>query len=256
FFKRFRGFANRSYEWLTIGTFIVFALMISFSGFKLPHYLPIIFPATAVLTASYLFEQREKGRSLKGLLITQVIICVLCLLIAGAINIWAFPVHQPVVIFGFLFLLGFSISFLLRLKSNLQKLTGASVITSLLVFFLLNANFYPLLLQYQGGNELAVTTKEKVDAKKVWFWPGIYSSSYNYYTSELRKEFTDTVLQQPSPVWIITDSRRLEEIKLKGLPVLEQHEAADYEITTMQLPFVNPATRKKELSSLLLVRVK
>jgi 4-amino-4-deoxy-L-arabinose transferase-like glycosyltransferase len=256
FFKRLKSFTNRRYEWLTLGTFIVFALMISFSGFKLPHYLTIIFPATAALTASYLVEQREKGKSLRGLLITQVVICVLCLLIAGAVNVWAFPVQKPFVIFGFLFILGFSISFLLRLKSNLQKLVGASVITSLLVFFLLNANFYPQLLQYQGGNELAFATKGKIDAKKVWFWPGIYSSSFNYYTSELRKEFTDRVLQQPSPIWIMTDSRRREEIKQKGLPILEQHEAVDYEITTMQFPFVNPATREKELSKLLLVRVK
>ena len=46
------------------------------------------------------------------------------------------------------------------------------------------------------------------------------------------------------------------EIKQKGLPILEQQEAVDYEITTMQLPFVNPATREQELSKLLLVRVK
>src|SRR5688572_22170821 len=256
FFKRLKSFTSRRYEWLTLGTFIVFALMISFSGFKLPHYLTIIFPATAVLTASYLVEQRERGKNLRGLLITQVVICVLCLLITGAVNIWAFPVQKLFVIFGFLFVLGFAISFLLRLKSDLQKLVGASVITSLLVFFLLNANFYPQLLQYQGGNELAFATKKKVDARKVWFWPGIYSSSYNYYTTQLRKEFTDTALQQPAPVWIMTDSRRLEEIKQKGLPIIEQQEAADYEITTMQLPFVNPATREKELSKLLLVRVK
>ena len=256
FFKRLKSFANRSYEWLTMSTFAVMALMISFSGFKLPHYLNIIFPASAVLTASYLVEQREKGKSLRGLLITQIIICVLCLLIAGAVNVWAFPMVNSFAIFGFLFVLGFCVSFLLRVKSALQKIIGASVITSLLVFYLLNANFYPQLLTYQGGNQLAFTTKGKVDAKRVYFWPGIYSSSYNFYTSELRKEFMDSVLLQPSPVWIMTDSRGLEELRQKGLPVMESLEQNDYEITTMQLPFINPATRKNELNKLMLVRVK
>ena len=256
FFKRLKSFANRSYEWLTMSTFAVMALMISFSGFKLPHYLNIIFPASAVLTASYLVEQREKGKSLRGLLITQIIICVLCLLIAGAVNVWAFPMVNSFAIFGFLFVLGFSVSFLLRVKPTLQKIIGASVITSLLVFYLLNANFYPQLLTYQGGNQLAFTTKGKVDAKRVYFWPGIYSSSYNFYTSELRKQFTDSVLLQPSPVWIMTDSRGLEELRQKGLPVMESLEQNDYEITTMQLPFINPATRKNELNKLMLVRVK
>ena len=35
----------------------------------------------------------------------------------------------------------------------------------------------------------------------------------------------------------------LEEIKRKGLPVMQTYEHADYEITRMQLPFVNPETR-------------
>jgi hypothetical protein len=69
----------------------------------------------------------------------------------------------------------------------------------MLVFYLMNANFYPQLLTYQGGNELAFATKEKVDAKQAYFMPGVYSSSYNFYTAELRKEFNDSVMQQPSP---------------------------------------------------------
>ncbi|HUC81610.1 MAG TPA: glycosyltransferase family 39 protein [Flavisolibacter sp.] len=256
FISRLKGFAKRQQEWLTTSMFALMLLLMTFSGFKLPHYLTIIFPTTAVLTASYLVGQRERGKSLKGLLITQVVICVLCLLIAGAVNVWAFPVEKAFVIFGFLFLCGFCVSFLLRLKSNLQKLVGASVLTTLLVFFLLNANFYPQLLTYQGGNQMAFATKEKVDAKKVYFWPGIYSSSYNFYTSELRKEFSDSVLQLPSPVWVLTDINRLEELKAKGLAPMEIIEQPDYEITTMQLPFINPATREKELTKMLLVRVK
>ena len=256
FFKRIKSFITRKYEWLTISTFAIMALMISFSGFKLPHYLNIIFPVTAVFTSSYLIEQSGKRKTLKGLLLTQVIICSLCLAIAGAVNVWAFPAINILVIVGFVFILGFGALFLVRMQTTIQKLVAASVITSLLVFYLLNANFYPQLLKYQGGNELAFATKAKADAKKVYFWPDIYSSSYNFYTAELRKEFTDSVMQQPSPIWIITDTKKLDEIKQKGLPILESFEQADYEITTLQLPFINPSTRKNELSKLLLVRVK
>ena len=256
FFGRLKSFATRQHEWLTLSMFTLMLLLMTFSGFKLPHYLTIIFPTTAVLTAAYLVEQREKGKSLKGLLLTQIILCVLCLLIAGVVNVWAFPIEKAFAIFGFLFLLGFSFSFLRRLRSNLQKLIGASVITSMLVFYLLNSNFYPRLLTYQAGNELAFATKEKVDAKNVYFWKGIYSSSYNFYTSELRKEFHDSVLRQAGPVWIATDPARLEAIKAKGLPVIQTYAYDDYEITRMQLPFVNPATRKNELTKMILVRVK
>lgn len=253
FFKRLKSFRTRQWEWLTLSTFAAMLLLMTFSGFKLPHYLTIIFPATAVLTAAYLVEQRAKGKNLKGLLITQVVLCTLCLLLAGVINVWAFPVEKPFVIFGFLFLLGFSASFLLRLKSNLQKLAGASVITSLLVFYLLNANFYPQLLTYQGGNNLAFATRDKVDPKQVYFMPGVYSSSYNFYTATLRREYHDSLLQGPGPIWLMTDKYRLHEI---NRPVLQTYSHVDYEITTMQLPFINPATREKEVTEMVLVRVK
>ena len=193
---------------------------------------------------------------MKGLLITQLVICILCLLVAGAVNVWAFPATNVFTIAGFLIVLLICVFVLLQLNNPLQKIAGASVAVSVLVFFLLNANFYPQLLRYQAGNEMAFETKNKVDAKNVYFWPGIYSSSYNFYTAELRKEFTDAVLQQPSPVWIMTGPSGLAQIKQKGLPVLESYEQDDYEITTMQLPFINPATRRSELTKMMLVRVK
>jgi 4-amino-4-deoxy-L-arabinose transferase-like glycosyltransferase len=257
FFKRVKKFADRKHELLTIGTFIVMALLMTFSGFKLPHYLNIIFPATAVLSASYLLEQWQKRKTLKAILITQVVLCSLLLLLAGAVNIWAFPITNIIVIVGFVLVVAVAAIFLLRVvQNNLQKIVAASVISSLLLFYLLNSNFYPQLLKYQGGNELAFSAKEKVDAKKVYFWPGIYSSSYNFYTSELRKEFSDSTMQQASPVWIMINKDNLQELNQKGLSILEMHETNDYEITTMQLSFVNPSTRPNELSKLLLVRVK
>jgi 4-amino-4-deoxy-L-arabinose transferase-like glycosyltransferase len=253
FFHRLKGFFTRRWEWLTITSVLVIALMLSFSGFKLPHYLNIIFPVSAVLTASFLLDRWEKRRNLRPLLLTQIIICTLCLLIAGVVNVWAFPVSGFWVIGGFFLLLFGCAVFLLRVRLSLPKMVAASVVTSLLLFYLLNSNFYPQLLKYQAGNELAFATKGKVDAKNVYFLPEVYSSSYVFYTAELRKEFSDSVLQRPGPIWIVTDRDRLQQIRQH---ILQTYEHVDYEITRMQLPFVNPATRKSELTRLMLVRVK
>ncbi len=256
FFNRAKTFFSRRQEWLTTATFALMALLITFSGFKLPHYLNVVFPTAAVLTSSYVLEQAQKRKSANRLLITQVVVCVLLLLLAGAVNVWAFPARNGFVITGFLLLVVGCGFILLRLATRLQKGIGASVITMLILFYLLNANFYPQLLRYQGGNQLAFATQGKVAAARVWSWPTVNSPSYNFYTSTLRKEFSDSVLNGPAPVWIMADSSALEAIKQKGLQVLEIIAHPDYEITTMQLPFINPATRKGELGKLMLVRVK
>lgn len=255
-FHRLKNFFSQRQEWLTTATVLVMGLMITFSGFKLPHYLNIIFPAAAVMTSAFLLERWQKRKSLKPFLITQVIVCTLCLLIAGAVNVWAFPVSGFWILAGFFLLVLLSGFFLLRVQLLLPKIVVASVVTSLLIFYLLNANFYPQLLRYQAGNELAFDTKGKVAPKQVYFWPGVYSSSYVFYTAALRREFSDSVLQGTSPVWIMTDAQHLSEIQQKGYRILQTYAHPDYEITRMQLPFVNPATRKSELGKLMLVRVK
>jgi hypothetical protein len=131
-----------------------------------------------------------------------------------------------------------------------------SVLTSAFVFYLLNSNFYPQLLTYQAGNELAFETKHKVDPKNVYIWPKIYNPSFQFYTKELKKDFTDSVLNEKYPVWILTDREHLSALKEKNLPVLQQYIHYDYNIGTMTGKFINPKTRKQTLDSLFLVRVK
>jgi hypothetical protein len=111
-------------------------------------------------------------------------------------------------------------------------------------------------LAYQAGNELAFGTRNKVDPKSVYIWPGIYNPSFQFYSKELKKDFADTVLNRNQPVWVLTDRNHLPELKEKGLTVLQQYVHYDYNIGTMTGKFINPNTRKQTLDSLFLIRVK
>src|SRR4029079_8849188 len=124
------------------------------------------------------------------------------------------------------------------------------------IFYLLNSNFYPQLLTYQAGNELALKTKNKIDSKNIFFWPYIYNPSFQFYSKELKKDFSDSVLQQDHPVWVLTDRSSLPQLKKRNLPVLEQYTHHDYNIGTMSFKFVNPITRKQTLDTLFLIKVK
>jgi 4-amino-4-deoxy-L-arabinose transferase-like glycosyltransferase len=264
FFSRLKSIRQRKYEWLTRGTFAVMALMLTFSGFKLPHYLNIIFPVSAVLTASYLWNNMENRLLVKRLFVIQIVLCILALVAAGIINTWAFPIRDAAAIGGFFLVLASVLYILKNVKDRFGRLISASVVTSVLVFYLLNANFYPQLLTYQAGNELArkLTVPDTgegqllSDPKKVYFWPGIYSSSYNFYTSEIRKEFHDSLLQQPGPLWIMVNNVKLPELEARGIKAIDIIGQRDYEITRLQLKFVNPARRNEVTGRYYLVRVK
>jgi 4-amino-4-deoxy-L-arabinose transferase-like glycosyltransferase len=253
---RIKNFITRKYEWLTTGTFLVMAVMITFSGFKLPHYINIIFPAAAVLTSGYLLEKAGNSKAIHRLSVTQVIICVLCLIVAAIVNAWAFPIHSWLLLVVLFLFLSLFILTLRSLKQQFQKTIVLSVLTSAFIFFLLNSNFYPQLLTYQGGNELAFETRNKINPKNVYIWPFIYNPSFQFYSKELKKDFTDSVLNQNHPVWILTDRNSLPQLKEKNLSIIQQYVHYDYNIGTMTGRFINPNTRKQTLDSLFLVRVK
>jgi hypothetical protein len=255
-FSRLKTFASRKYEWLTVATFLVMLLTISFSGFKLPHYLNIVFPTTAILTASFILEKAKAVKWIRLIWIIQLVTVILLLLLAILIHVWAFPVSNTMTIVGVVILLAIVFYFIRSsLYSKIQKSILISVAAMAFSFFLLNTNFYPKLLSYQGGNQLALGTKERVDPQNVYLWTNYYSSSYNFYTKTIRKEFTDSVFKNGREVWILADRRNLQEIRDRGYILGRNISARDYEITKLDLKFVNPEKRESQLNQMVLVQV-
>lgn len=253
---RIKNFLSRRVEWLTTGVFIIILLIVSFSGFKLPHYLNIVFPTTAVLTAAFITSKQTQPKWTRNIFIIQLIVSVLLLLLVAVINGWAFPVRGFGIIAGVVILLAVVFYFLKSsLYNRLQKAMAVSVATMVLCFFLLNANFYPKLLTYQGGNELALATKGKVDPAEVYFWKEMQSSSFNFYTGTLRQQFADSVLQPGKKVWLLFDIRSEEEIKQAGYKLGERYSTLDYEITKLDIKFVNPAKRENQCTRMVLAEI-
>ena len=256
FFSRLKSFKTRKWEWLTLGTFAVLGLMISFSGFKLPHYLNILFPTAAVLTSAYLHYNISNQKVMKRLFVVQVVLSVLLLIAAGVINVWAFPIQDILAIVGFFILLAAVFYLIKKTETSQQRLIVIPVTAIALSFYLLNANFYPKLLTYQGGNEMARDLKGKVDPAHVYFWPGTYSTSYNFYSGQLHQYFSDTVYRQKDTVWILAGDKDIPEMKKRGYPILEGFAHRDYQITRLKGTFINPARREEVLEKMVLVRVK
>ncbi|MBK5273065.1 MAG: hypothetical protein JJE22_18855, partial [Bacteroidia bacterium] len=253
---RLKNLLQRKEEWLTTGVFIIILLVVSFSGFKLPHYLNIVFPTSAVLTAAFILHKKNTGKWIRAILIIQGSVVFLLLILVAIINAWAFPVRNTWVIIGMILLLSVVFYFIKsKMYSSLQKSVFVSVAAMVFSFFLLNSNFYPQLLKYQGGNELAFATRGKVDPNNVYFWNNTYSSSFNFYTATLRKPFTDLVLQQGKVVWLMFDIRDEEQIKQAGYHLNEQFSALDYEITKLDIKFINPARRDSACTKLLLAEI-
>lgn len=253
---RIRSFFRRSEEWLTTGVFLVLLIVVSFSGFKLPHYLNVVFPCTAVITAVFILNKQEGSRWIKNIFFIQLSIAFVLLLISAVINFWAFPVENYRVMMLVVILLSVFFYFIKSSTLNqLQKSIALSVSAIALCFVMLNANFYPQLLRYQGGNELAAATYKKVNPANVFFWKDTYSSSYNFYTRTLRRQFADSLLDSGNKLWLLYDVKSEEEIKKSGYRLGEKFTSPDYEITKLDIKFMNPDKRKQECTTMIIAEI-
>ncbi len=251
-----KDFLKRKEEWLTIGVFLTLLLIVSFSGFKLPHYLNIVFPTTAVLAGSYLLKMESNTKWVKTIFIIQAVIACLLLLGLIVINAWAFPVHSILIMIVVVLLLSVVFYFFISKKcSLLQKAVGISVSAMVLSFFLLNSNFYPQLLTYQAGRPLEEMTKGKVNPQDVFFWNNTYSSSYNFYSRSLYQNFSDSSLKADEKKWLIFDIKSEAEILQKGYHLGQRFEARDFEITKLDIKFIDPAKRDNQCTKLVLAEI-
>jgi len=248
---RLKHFLKRKDEWLSPATFLAIAVVLTFSGFKLPHYINIIFPAASVMTSSWIAVNAIKPRVI---FIIQLMVCLSMLLLVAILNAWAFPVKNLFLVISIVLLLAIVFYFLKNQQlSALQKAVCMSVASMVVSFFLLNTNFYPQLLKYQGGNELANKIKGNVDPVNVYFWKDNYSSSFNFYTATERKQFDDSIfLKGKTPIWLLFDKNDSVNIRQAGYKIGLTYSVPDFGITKLNLKFVNPVTRKNELHEMML----
>lgn len=253
---RIKNIFKRKEEWLSTGVFLLLALLISFSNFKLPHYLPVLAPFTSVIVAHFIVARWNDEKWRKAIYVLQITISVCLLILAAMVNAWAFPVKDFSIVLAVILLLTFVFYyFLSKSFSNIQKSITVSVSSTVLLFFLLNSNFYPQLLSYQGGKPLADITKGKADPKDVYFWKNTFSSSYNFYSASLLQVYTDSILQKGNKCWLIYNKYQQAEIDSAGFVFGKEFIVPDYEITRLNKTFIDPASRNKALDELRMAEV-
>lgn len=255
-FHRFRYPRSRSNELVTTGCIILMALIVTFSGFKLPHYLNIIFPFAAIFTASYLVQRFSTASF--GLLHyrMQAFTAILFIILLSILNGWVFPVHSAFVLAILVILLAFLFyTIKTTVFTYFQKSLLIPAALSILVFFSLNKNLYPSLLKYQGGKQLADLIKGKADPKDVYNWEETYSSSFYFYTKSVRKPFSDSVLQNGKKIWLLYDQVDSARIAAKGYQTGRTYQVMDYPVTKLTLKFLDPSKRASQCTKLVLTEI-
>jgi len=238
-------------EGFIVLSFLSIALLITVAGSKLPHYLNVVFPFAALLTASFLQKENNKFY----IRLFTVCLSILAILAALIINLYFFPLFLSwTVIIGIAIVI-IIIGSMGAGMGPFQKNISWLAVSILFLFLLLNSSFYPKLLKYQGGQELAKLIKNKIEPGRIYFWPKNYSSSFCFAQATLRQEFVDSALNKTRSTWLVFDINYEPEIEKNGYVITERTEVKDFEITKLDRKFLEPSTRNTQCSKLVIGRI-
>lgn len=229
-------------------TFLLFSL----SKFQLPHYILIILPQFAIITALYI--QKLEGRSLKIFWYIQTVIAIILFIAITIIGIYSafggiffMPALMLTVIASGLFK-----------KINRETLLIRNIICSVTVMLFLSLLFYPSVLKYEAGMEAGKWLKENhPDARaSVLMYPDAYS--FDFYANDEPKYFWSyedlDKSKNEKDLIIYTPASELERLKTDyHAEVLKSFEY--YHITKLTGKFINAKTRPQVLEQFYLVKI-
>jgi 4-amino-4-deoxy-L-arabinose transferase-like glycosyltransferase len=244
-------------EWYCIAGSLVTFLVFSASKFQLPHYLNIVFPFFAIVTAQYLFGIKSE-KTLRAVRVTQAIIIILLLVLVAALQYFFRPEAFNWLTATILVLLCLSLIFFpLRPNCSFQRIAFRTLLASFMVNLYLNLAFYPSLMHYQAGGEAAawINAHNPQNLPIAELDDG-YVSSFEFYNNK-----TVTIVEADGkgspakPFLLYAPVDVVNSLAAQGWHLQTLQTFQRYWITRLKPAFLNKATRGKELTTTAVVIV-
>jgi 4-amino-4-deoxy-L-arabinose transferase-like glycosyltransferase len=248
-------------EFALSGGALLLMLLMSTSQFKLPHYLNILFPLFAIITAKGIIRFIEEKNNLpQWIKIFLNVITGAYILLGLLLNAWAFPIENILLIFVAavsVIILGVIIfkSGRFPLRPVLVTLIAAGIAN-----FFMNINFFPKVLAYQGSSSLAEYVNDNnIPPEKINSFTSRRYYSFDVYIQKDTPEPSVDEIKQRSATgdsfYVITDKLKIHEFEGAGIPMKIIKVVPDFHVSKLNGKFINPATRLTVLDSMMLIRV-
>jgi 4-amino-4-deoxy-L-arabinose transferase-like glycosyltransferase len=245
-----QGFFQQKGELISFFGFVLTYLVLSRSQAQLPHYIFIVFPLAAILTAAHWDQIVWNAKTVSGWVKAfygfHLFIFLILIIAVGGIAIIPFGVIGIVGKIGCIAMLVVLI-ILLRSKQLLgQKWFYISVILIVGVNFVMNTHFYPHLLQFQWGNQLAKVVNEKGwDKQKIVSYKIPNSNAFHFYGQHVFPNVSDS-LTLTTGEYVVTDSINFKALQQQFPKSEIVYQSQRFHVTLLTFTFLNPATRNQE----------
>ncbi len=240
-------------EYVSLGVGLAGFLLFSASRFQLPHYMNIIYPFYAVLTAQFLAGL--KPVSLRIWVVIQTGIAVLLVGLAVLLPVWMQQLLPAVP----LVLLGAGLVAYWFPRADLTGLVGRCVGAALLTYAVINVVMFPTMFPYQAGMQAA----KFLNAHSAMRPAGVYRDnaySYEFYlNTPVTFLPTDSLMARQvanGPVWVFTQPANLDSLRRQGYCVKLVERFNYFQISQPAPAFLNPSTRQAQTTPFVVAEVR
>lgn len=254
------GIFRATTERISFFGFVLTYLILSRSQAQLPHYIFVVFPLAAVLTAAHwekmLWNNLSISSSVKLFYRFHLFLMLVFVAVVGLILTIPFGRAPFLLILAFCLILFFVLKMLVSFYSVGQKWFYSAILLWLGVNLVMNLHFYPNLLPFQLGNQLVKQIeKEGWDKEKIVLHKIPNSYALHFYGKHIFRMEADS-LRLKEGDWLVTDTKNDSIIKVQFPKSQRIYTSERFHVTMLSLPFLNPATRDQETIPFEIVKLK
>lgn len=248
----------RNEEFLTTGGFILSYCSLGISKYQLPHYIYVVLPFIAIITAKMMYtlfwEKKLNWLRLIVIPIQWLVIAVL-LVAPFLILVFAFPSASVWPWVVPVMALIAAAALLLNKEIN-RKLIALSLSAIIGLNIFLSSWFYPSILKYQAGNVAGRYITEQNVPKDQFF---IYKftgngTSLHFYSKRIVKGLNDLQAVKTG-MYLLTMEEGLDDLAKNNKQFEVVLEGLDYHITALTGKFLNKETRDAQCKKYYVVKL-
>lgn len=253
--QRFR--LTEGQEWVTAGGFILAYLSLGSSAYQLPHYIFVVFPLAAILTASLLYKMIVDGSYPKLMSImapAHIFISFILLVAVGFLVIVVFPAGTIVLLLWAICLAGWLYIVISRKFNKATVLFLPAIAIIIVNLFLTNWFYYPLL-GYQVGSQVGrYMHTHNIDPATVMIYKPEDPLNALHFYAQGAIPGTDTITALDRK-YVLTMNKGFKSITDLGYKVSVIKQGVYYKVSELTLPFLNPSTRSSEVRNYYLLSI-
>lgn len=242
-------------EVLTLCGFTLTFIAMSLSRYKLPHYIFVVFPLVAIITAKTLWYIIDNRKHIKAFTLINWLLWAGLWMAAGLLSYGTFSGAPWWVAAGGVLLLVASFYYLVVRKEPVARLIYAPVLTIVGVNFMLNTWFYPTLLTYQAGSMAGRYIAAQAGHPPVYSL-GLISHGLDFYSGRVATNVEAEELRQMPGVWVYTGRQGKAQLDSLGIEYVQLKTFKKYPVTQLTMEFLRPTTRDKVVGTAYLLEIK